>query len=115
MSSTLGRRLDLLERRQGGGGSCWCVWYQPLDDSAAQRGLCPHGRPWAIRVVYDDLTDAELMTYREDLSARLRRQGVDVPPMPDVTAMSDDELATYRATLDAQRHARRETGHDHVG
>ncbi len=113
--STLDKRLEVLERR-GGGGTSQCVLFPSLDEDAPPSPpLCPHGRPWSIKVVYDDLTDAELMTYREDLSVRLRRQGVDVPPMPDVTAMSDDELATYRATLDAQRHARRETGHDHVG
>lgn len=55
MSNTLVKqRLTLLEGRGGGGGSCWCVWREPLDGDPAQPALCPHGRPWAIRVVYDD-------------------------------------------------------------
>ncbi len=54
MSSTLDKRLDALERHGGGGGSCWCVWYEPLDSDPTQPAQCPHGCPWAIRVVYDD-------------------------------------------------------------
>lgn len=55
MSGTLVKqRLDTLERRGGGGGSCWCVHNEPLNGEPEPPLLCPHGRPWAIQVIYDD-------------------------------------------------------------
>jgi len=54
MNSTLVKRLDALERH-GGRETCQCVLFPSLDDNAPPPpALCPHGRPWAIRVVYDD-------------------------------------------------------------
>lgn len=55
--SILARRVEALERRHdhGDGGRCWCVLSPPLEaDDTPRPLLCPHGRPWAITVVYDD-------------------------------------------------------------
>ncbi len=35
-------------------GRVGAFWYEPLDSDPTQPALCPHGCPWAIRVVYDD-------------------------------------------------------------
>lgn len=54
MSTTIERRLALLETRHTSGGQCWCVWYEPRESEPEPPALCPHGRPWAIKVVYDE-------------------------------------------------------------
>lgn len=55
--SILARRVEALERRHDDddGGRCCCVLSPPLEaDDTPQALLCPHGRPWAITVVYDE-------------------------------------------------------------